>query len=110
MPKLIFKLLWERVQKKEEIFAYVKNICKDGSFYWVLANVTATLDAKGVVIDLHSVRRKPSAKAMRVIPALYALLLAEEKQSGLEGSQKLLHKILQEKGIEYDDFIFNLQH
>ena len=110
MPKIIFQLLWERLKAKKEIFAYVKNICKDGAYYWVLANVTVTLGTKGEVVDLHSVRRKPSAKAMQVIPALYTKLLESEKSGGITASQKLLDKILEEKGESYDDFVFNLQH
>ena len=110
MPKAIFKLLWERLHAKGEIFAYVKNLCKDGSFYWVLANVTVTLDSSGQVVDFHSVRRKPSKKAMQVIPDLYTKLLQEEKKSGLDGSMKLLNSILKDKGVSYDDFIFDLQH
>ena len=110
MPKIVFKLLWARLQKKEEIFAYVKNMCKDGSFYWVFANVTVTLNSKGSVIDLHSVRRKPSRKALDIIPSLYEKLLAEEKKSGVDASEKLLNTILEEQGVGYDDFIFHLQH
>lgn len=110
MPKAVFKLLWDRLQAKKEIFAYVKNICKDGSFYWVLANVTVTLNANGGVVDLHSVRRKPSKKAMQIIPDLYAKLLKEEKKSGMDASTRMLNKILNDKGVSYDDFIFDLQH
>jgi len=110
MPKVIFKLLWERLQAKKEIFAYVKNLSKDGSYYWVLANVTVTMGKNGDVIDYHSVRRKPSAKAMTVIPELYAQLLQEEKRAGMDASQKMLDAILQEKRTGYDDFIFHLQH
>ena len=110
MPKVVFQLLWSRLKAKEEIFAYVKNLCKDGSYYWVLANVTVTLDKKGNVTDLHSVRRKPSQKAMQVIPALYKELLAQEKSGGISASEQYLNKLLKEKGESYDDFIFNLQH
>ncbi|QOP44991.1 PAS domain-containing protein [Sulfurimonas paralvinellae] len=110
MPKAVFKLLWDRIQNNEEIFAYVKNMCKDGSYYWVLANVTVTLDKNGGVRDYHSVRRKPSPKSMEVIPGLYQKLLEEEKRSGMEGSMQLLNTILDEQGVDYDTFIFNLQH
>ena len=110
MPKIIFKLLWDRIKAKQEIFAYVKNLCKDGGFYWVLANVTVTLDKNGNARDYHSVRRKPSDAAMEVIPGLYQQLLNEEKRSGMDGSLKLLNKILDEKGEDYETFIFNLQH
>ena len=37
-------------------------------------------------------------------------LLEKEQKNGVQASEKLLHKILQDKGESYDDFIFNLQH
>lgn len=109
MPKIVFKFLWDRIKNKNEIFAYVKNLCKDGSYYWVFTNVTATLNANGSIRDFHSVRRKPSNKAMEVIPTLYAKLLAAERSGGIEASKSLLEKILHESGVSYDQFIFSLQ-
>ncbi|NOX16324.1 MAG: PAS domain-containing protein [Epsilonproteobacteria bacterium] len=109
MPRLIFSLLWERIKSRDEIFAYIKNLCKDGSYYWVFANVTATLDKNGGIRDFHSVRRKPCAAAMSVIPNLYDQLLVAEKKDGLEVSQRVLKEILDEKGVDYDEFILSLQ-
>jgi PAS domain S-box-containing protein len=109
MPKIIFNSLWNRIKNKQEIFAYVKNLCKDGSYYWVYANVTATLDANGSVRDFHSVRRKPSTKAMGIIPALYSSLVQAEKNGGIEASRKLLDKTLNDQGTDYDTFILSLQ-
>ena len=110
MPRCVFKLLWDRLAQKEEIFAYVKNLAKDGSFYWVYANVTVTLNKNGGVVDLHSVRRKPSPKAMEVVPSLYKALLAEEQKTGMDGGTKLLTDVLNDKGVSYDDLIFSLQN
>lgn len=109
MPKVIFKLLWQRIQNGQEIFAYVKNLCKDGAYYWVLANVTVTFDKNGNARDYHSVRRKPSHKALEVIKPLYEKLLAEERSGGMEASQRLLNRILEEKGVTYDEFVISLQ-
>ena len=109
MPKIVFKLLWDRIQNKEEIFAYVKNLCKDGGFYWVLANVTATIAPDGSIRDYHSVRRKPSDKAMQIIPHLYSQLLEAERNGGMEASGRLLNDILNEKGVSYDAFVLGLQ-
>ncbi|MBU1658402.1 PAS domain-containing protein [bacterium] len=109
MPKIVFNLLWERIKSKKEIFAYVKNLCKDGSYYWVFANVTVTIDENGSSRDYHSVRRKPSSKALEVIPGLYSKLLSAEKSGGMEASKKMLQNILDEKGIDYDTFILSLQ-
>ncbi|MEW5832692.1 MAG: PAS domain-containing protein [Campylobacterota bacterium] len=110
MPAVVFQLLWERIKNRQEIFAYVKNLCKDGSYYWVFANVTATTDAHGEVRDYHSVRRKPSQKAMDVIPDLYQKLLHAERNGGQEASKKLLNTLLNDQGMDYDRFILFLQH
>jgi PAS domain S-box-containing protein len=39
MPRAVFKLLWDTVLEGREIFAYVKNMAKNGNFYWVFADV-----------------------------------------------------------------------
>lgn len=109
MPSIVFKLLWERILTKNEIFAYVKNLAKDGSFYWVFANVTATTDNHGVIRDFHSVRRKPSSKSMQMIPQLYKDLLTIEKKEGVEASKKLLDTRLLAQGKTYDEFVLTLQ-
>lgn len=109
MPLIIFKLLWARILKKEEIFAYVKNLTKDGSFYWVFANVTATTDNSGIIRDFHSARRKASKQSMQVIPHLYNELLQVEKRQGIEASKKLLDERLEKEGKTYDEFVLTLQ-
>ena len=79
MPKCIFKLLWERIQSGEEIFAYVVNQAKNGDHYWVFANVTPSFDNNGKIIGYYSVRRKPKSDALKTIQALYATLINAEK-------------------------------
>ena len=39
MPKAAFADLWETVNKGERWRGFVKNLSKDGSFYWVYATV-----------------------------------------------------------------------
>lgn len=109
MPKIVFKLLWDRIKNKQEIFAYVKNLSKDGSYYWVFANVTATVHQDGSIRDFHSVRRKPSDRALTIIPAVYSQLLQAERSGGMEASARLLETILSEKGVSYDQLILSLQ-
>lgn len=105
MPKAVFKLLWERIKKKEEIFAYVINKTKNNDEYWVFANVTASLDERGNIIGYYSVRRKPSKKALEIIIPLYQKMIQVERTHGVDASMKILTDILKEKGISYDEFI-----
>ncbi|MDD3342000.1 MAG: PAS domain-containing protein [Sulfurospirillaceae bacterium] len=109
MPRVIFKLLWDKVKNKEEIFAYVKNLSFDGGCYWVYANITASLDNNGQIVGYYSVRRKANIKALEVIKPLYEKLLSLEKNGGIEASFKYLTDLLREKGVSYEEFSNNLQ-
>jgi len=109
MPKAVFKLLWDMVQNKEEIFAYVLNATKDGGSYWVYANVTPSFDERGKVIGYYSVRRKPNKDALNVIAPLYKEMLQAEKSGGMNASTKILTDILNEKGLDYNELIISLQ-
>lgn len=109
MPRIVFKILWEYIKNKKEVFAYVKNKSFDGSFYWVFANVTASLDQNGNIIGYYSVRRKPNPKALEIIIPLYKQLLEAEKGGGIDASSELLDNILREKNKSYDELMNDLQ-
>ena len=109
MPRIVFKLLWDRIQNKDEIFAYVKNLSKDGGYYWVYANVTPSLDVNGNLIGYYSVRRKPSEEGIRACEELYAKLIDEEKRGGMDASSRYLNDLLKDKGVSYDELIASLQ-
>jgi PAS domain S-box-containing protein len=108
MPSIIFKLLWEKIKSGREVFAYVKNRSKNGDFYWVLAHVTPSFDLNRSITNYHSVRRKPSEKALKTIIPLYMTLLEKERSGGVSSSEKELNHILSAKGVTYEQFIFSL--
>ncbi len=109
MPRIIFKLLWDRIQSNQEIFAYVKNKTKNGGFYWVYANVTASVNDSGDTIGYYSVRRKVNENALPLVENLYGKLLKEEIRGGMDASYKYLSNMLKEKGVSYDEFVTSLQ-
>ncbi|WP_149715424.1 PAS domain-containing protein [Campylobacter concisus] len=109
MPRAIFKLLWEHIKDKKEIFAYVKNKSFDGGYYWVFANITASVDDRNNTVGYYSVRRKPNSKAIEVIEPIYQKLLSVEKSGGMDASMKFLTDFLNEKNLSYDEFVNNLQ-
>lgn len=109
MPRAVFKLLWERIEKKEEIFAFVKNISKEGGYYWVFTNVTASLDLNGNIIGYYSVRRKPNEEAIKVISEVYKEMIRLERSGGMEASGAYLNDLLKQKGVGYDELISILQ-
>ena len=109
MPKAVFKLLWDMIQAKEEIFAYVINKTKNGDAYWVYANVTPSFDERGQIIGYYSVRRRPNEAALKLITPLYKQMLAAERSGGIDAGTKLLTKLLSEKGVGYNEFIISIQ-
>ena len=109
MPKSVFKLLWDMIQDKKEIFAYVINKTKKGDAYWVFANVTASLDARGEIIGYYSVRRKPNPTALEIIKPLYQQMIQAETTAGVDAGTSILTNLLHEKGIGYNELIISLQ-
>lgn len=112
MPRGVFKFLWDTIAQGQEVFAYVKNMAKDGSFYWVLANVTPDRDASGQICGYFSVRRAPRREALPTIDGLYREMLRAEQQAGprdaCAASLALLGKVLEEKGLSYEELVLSL--
>mgnify|MGYP002620760611 CR=1 FL=1 len=113
MPRAVFKLLWDTIKQQQEIFAFVKNLASDGSYYWVFANVTPDYDAGGNVVGYLSVRRKPRPDALPVIADVYAQMLALEQQrgarEGMTAATQYLLDLLDEKGTTYEELVLSLQ-
>ncbi|WP_263832079.1 PAS domain-containing protein [Sulfurospirillum oryzae] len=110
MPKAIFKILWERVQAGNEVFAYVKNRTKSNQYYWVHAYITPIIDTKTKqLIGYHSVRRAPSAKGIEVIAPLYKKMLDAEARGGIQASRTLLDNTLSQLKVSYDAFILSYE-
>ena len=112
MPRGAFKMLWDNLQNGEEYFAYIKNLCKDGGYYWVLANITPDYDQQGKLLGYYSVRRRPSPEAIAVVTPIYKKMLEIESQhspkEALVKSLEFLHGHLKDKGLTYNQFIYEL--
>lgn len=100
MPKCVFKLLWDTIQAGKPIAAYVKNMAKDGSYYWVVAFVIPLGDR------YLSVRMKPSSDIFKLIPDLYKAMLQAESTKGMDGGVAVLVENLQKLGFSgYEQFM-----
>jgi PAS domain S-box-containing protein len=113
MPRAVFKLLWDTLNDRKELFAYVVNLASDGAHYWVLAHVTPSVNATGQVIGYHSNRRKPERPAVSAASDLYGRLRAEERRhssapAALDASCKMLHQMLAERAQTYEQYVWEL--
>jgi len=104
MPKVIFKYLWDNLKAGKDVNAYVKNLCKDGGYYWVLAQVRVALNPDGSFRNYVSTRKQMLPNARAIIPDLYAKLLEIEKSDGVEASEKALMDFLVENGQSAETF------
>ena len=73
MPAVAFKDLWDTCARYEKWHGYVKNLRKDGTYYWVYATVVPNRRA-GKIVGFTSVRRKPSRSKIAAAEALYKTL------------------------------------
>jgi len=113
MPKIAFKILWDLIQSGKEFFGFVKNLRKDGGYYWVLAYITPDFDLNGNIIGYTSFRKKPSQKAIDTLTPIYVQLVAAEKSGGMSASYELLKETLgaTDENIvdKYHELVFKLQ-
>ncbi|WGG53044.1 PAS domain-containing methyl-accepting chemotaxis protein [Rugamonas sp. DEMB1] len=70
MPKEAFADLWATIKSGLPWTGLVKNRCKNGDFYWVMANVTPTME-HGRPVGYMSVRTKPSREQVAAADQLY---------------------------------------
>lgn len=112
MPRAAFKLAWDTIAAGQEFFGYVKNMAKDGSFYWVFTHISPDFDQAGRIVGYTSVRRCPRREAVNAIAPVYALMCEAERQAGardaIAAGTKVLVDILQQKKMSYAELVFAL--
>ena len=109
MPRVVFQLLWTYIQSGQPVVAYVKNLARDGRYYWVVALVVPIPDG------YLSVRLKPSSALFSTAKDLYAELRAVEasienesndRKAAMAASKALLDKKLAGLGFNgYEEFM-----
>ncbi|WP_338440342.1 methyl-accepting chemotaxis protein [uncultured Aquabacterium sp.] len=95
MPEEAFRDMWETIASGKPWTAPVKNRRKDGTFYWVQANVTPLME-NGHPVGYMSVRTEPSREDVIAADALYRTM-AREKEQGT-----LLHVLRQGRVVRND--------
>ena len=112
MPRAAFKLAWDTIQSGREFFGYVKNMSKDGGFYWVFTHITPDFGAAGQIVGYTSVRRCPRADAVAKIEPVYRAMLAAEQAAGarlaIEAGTAVLVDVMKQFELSYEELVFAL--
>jgi PAS domain S-box-containing protein len=113
MPRCVFRLMWDTLERGQEIFVYVVNLAKGGGHYWVHAHVTASRDTQGKIVGYHSNRRAPYPDALSKVIPLYKQLVQEEgrhsnPKTAILASTKMLNDMLAANKTDWSRFVFGL--
>lgn len=110
MPRSVFLVFWNHLENNRPVAAYVKNMAKDGSYYWVMA---LAFPCEGGYL---SVRLKPGSKLFESVRNIYQAVLQHEQQMEQKTDKKramyssldLFLSELQKLGYSnYDEFMWS---
>lgn len=112
MPRAAFQLAWDTIQSGKEFFGYVKNMAKDGSYYWVFTHITPDFDLQRNIVGYTSVRRYPRREAVVEIERVYREMLQAEQRAGardaIAAGTGVLLELLKQRGVSYEELVFSL--
>lgn len=100
MPKIVFKLMWQRLQNGQDILALVKNLAKDGRYYWIFTSFEPMKNNDMEVVGFQAHRKSAPKHTVETVADIYAKVLEVEKKDGVDASEKFLNDYLQERGEE----------
>lgn len=109
MPRAAFRLVWDYLGRSRRVAALVKNLAKDGCYYWVVALFVPAPDG------YLSIRFKPTGSLLDTVAEIYAKMVAEERRlresgadekAGMDASAALLTAAVRARGFaDYDEFM-----
>lgn len=109
MPRAVFDIFWEYLQRNKPVAAYMKNLAKDGSYYWVMAM------AFPCSAGYFSIQLKPGSPLFETVRQIYSDTLRKEKElerssgksEAIRKSRKYLLSRLKAEGFSgYEEFMW----
>ncbi len=79
MPKAAFEEMWSTIKSGTTWEGYVKNLRKDGKYYWVIVNIIPKLDENENIIGYIASRKVPDRNQLERIKETYKKMLEAEK-------------------------------
>ena len=109
MPRAIYRLMWQTLEQENEFFGFIKDLRKNGGFYWNFANVTPSFDGESKLRGYFAVRRYPMPDGIEFFQTLYQQMCEVEariknEQEAMDASIQILDDAVQDKG-GYNEFI-----
>ncbi|MBN2825388.1 MAG: PAS domain-containing protein [Campylobacterales bacterium] len=111
MPKTIFKVLWDRLERGLPVKVVIKNLTKCGNHFWSLTSIEVKRDRDSKEIrNFIAYRSSINKNAKEMIVSLYSQLKEIEEKHSIEMAMKFLHGYLDEQRLSYDDFMEKIEN
>ena len=81
MPSAAFEDLWNTIKSGEYWEGYVKNMRKDGKYYWVIVWIKPKFDDNGNIVGYIAGRKVPDRNIVKKMEAQYKIM--KEKENSL---------------------------
>lgn len=78
MPKEAFEKMWETIQSGQIWHGLVKNLRKDGQFYWVETEILPSKDKDGNITGYAAARRPAARKDVEETSVMYQKMKEKE--------------------------------
>ena len=79
MPKKAFETMWNTIKKGQTWTGFVKNLRKDGKYYWVETTISPTFDDDGNIKSYIAARKPASRHSIEEAQTLYRTMLDNEQ-------------------------------
>lgn len=108
MPKVIFKLLWSNLLKGKDFHAVVKNMAKNGRYYWVITRFEIFKNDKGEITGYMGRRKSVQPEVAERVEELYKKLVQIEEASGIEAAEDYLTGYLEDLKKTYEEYLSDI--
>jgi PAS domain S-box-containing protein len=106
VPTTVFDHIWADLFQKKRTYAVLKNISKTGKFFWLQVNFDFRVNEDTREIEnIYAYYSKASLKAKQELDILYKKIKNIEIHSGIEVAENYLNGYLDERSIDYSEFI-----
>jgi len=78
MPAAAFKQMWDTIKENKVWEGYVKNLRKDGKYYWVIVRIEPLYDDDGNKIGYTAIRKEPDRETILKMEQKYKEMLENE--------------------------------
>lgn len=78
MPKGVFRAMWKILSAKKTWRGYVKNLRKDGRFYWTLTYIKAEVDENGEITGFIASRKIAFTEPVKEVEKMYIKYKGDE--------------------------------